>query len=133
MGALLFLSGCKQAPSATKRLPSTADIVGTWRYHSDQPKAIVTIQFNSDGTFHQEVAPANGSAKLIQQGNWDLDRQYIGVVSPLVVSVQGKWAAMESVWIVIDSTQSPGKLSIFGGVIPDPDAYEEFTPIPNSP
>ena len=133
---LLFLAGCCFLPSPTRKKASDADVVGTWQYTADYGNTVITIEFKNDGTFHQVVTPAGQARQLVQNGTWTRNGADIELTDVLMEDYSGNqkaWVAEDTFWYLTDATSGKPPLVIFGGSFPDPDSWQEFKRIGESP
>jgi hypothetical protein len=101
------------------------DVVGTWDYSWSTPKCTARIVFTADGSFHQTVTLADSAEIMARDGSWDLTDGRVQLDRPLVYTA-GRWEPYLISWGLEPGSAGRDKLSIYGGVIPDPDSYIEF-------
>lgn len=127
LGAVLAAIGgsCNRLPRPTSKPVSPRQIVGSWSYASDYPNANIRIEFRPDGTFSQTVKLAGKPDILESKGSWSLDGSKL-VVRKVLMYEEGAWKPDDDRWLILDSSDDPSGVQIFGGAHPDPDVYVRF-------
>lgn len=120
--ACLVLTGCQFTPSPTTKLVATNDVIGVWSFAEDYGKTTVFMTFMPSGVFTQEVVTA--SQTNVQVGSWSLDGPHIQLTD-FYGQFEGTWKSGSIGWYFIDGDKR--ELEIFGGVFPDPDAYQHLS------
>jgi hypothetical protein len=125
--------GWNDEPPQTQRAFIARDIVGTWRYQRSDFAGTITITFNFDGTFDQQVKLNGSRETLLQHGQWAIRREHPGIPAGAggldlngVLTEGAHWKPRNFSWDVVESDLRSGQLGIAGSPYEDADTFQEL-------
>ena len=136
-----LLCGCGQPflPRPTKKPVTPANVVGTWslrdfRTMTENGPAMyytATFSFSPDGTVFQTILPDGQTTPITNTGTWKLESGQIYLEHLLqedwnVQEKKGEWTPKSAIWWMIHVPLNEPELIVFGGLFPDPDAYQSM-------
>ena len=136
---VFVFTGCGPAflPQPTSRSVKIEDVIGTWEQRAFRSMAqnipasyyTLTIRFDPDGTYMQEIRWDDRSDHVTHGGQWELAGAYVRLTDLMVTDFDfdrgvGIWESTLEEWWMIDGPEE--KLILFGGLQRDPDSFDRF-------